>query len=96
MAVLERDGDRAGRFRLYIDLESGLLRAVVSSVDTGNGELFRREEWRDYRGAGRGLRAPHHCTTWIDNGVRGIVTVFDSFRADTPDEQWLRLGGPLR
>lgn len=96
MAVLERDGDRAGRFRLYVDLESGLLRAVVSSVDTGNGELFRREEWRDYRGAGRGLRAPHHCTTWIDNGVRGIVTVFDSFRADTPDEQWLRLGGPLR
>jgi hypothetical protein len=96
MAVLERTGDRPGRFRVYIDIESGLLRAVVSSVDTGNGELFRREEWRDYRGAGRGLRAPHHCTTWIDNGVRGIVTVYDSFRSDTPDEQWLRLGGPLR
>jgi hypothetical protein len=96
MAVLERVGDRPGRFRLYIDIESGLLRAVVSSIDTGNGEVFRREEWRDYRGAGRGLRAPHHCTTWIDNGVRGIVTVFESFRADTPDEQWLRLGGPLR
>lgn len=96
MAVLERIGDRPGRFRLYVDIESGLLRAVVSSIDTGNGEVFRREEWRDYRGAGRGLRAPHHCTTWIDNGVRGIVTVFDSFRVDTPDEEWLRLGGPLR
>ncbi|MEY2980573.1 MAG: hypothetical protein RL562_800 [Planctomycetota bacterium] len=96
MAVLERSGDRPGRFRVYVDVESGLLRAVVSSVDTGNGEVFRREEWRDYRGAGRGIRAPHHCTTWIDNGVRGIITVFESFRPDTPDEQWLRLGGPLR
>lgn len=96
LAVLERDGGEAGRLRLFVDAESGLIRAVVARVDLGTGAVYVREEWRDYRAAGRGLRAPHHRTTWVDDGVRGIVTTFEDVVAEAPDDEALQPGGPMR
>jgi predicted Zn-dependent peptidase len=95
-AILDAEEDGSAPVQLWVDAESGLVRAVVSETDLGNGPVYRREEWRDYRSAGRGLRAPHHRTTWIDDGLQGTVTVYQRVLAEAPEAELLEPGGPLR
>lgn len=96
VAVLEQMSGTDGRLRVLVDVESGLIRAVIARVDLGQGPVYVREEWRDHREAGRGLRAPHHKTTLIDDGLRGTVTKFERVVAARPEAEWLQAGGPAR
>src|SRR5690606_34606704 len=68
LAVVDRVDLEPGRLRLFVDTESGLIRSVVAREDRPNGPVWLREEWRDYRAAGRALHAPHHLTTFVDGG----------------------------
>ncbi|MFO1053246.1 MAG: hypothetical protein U1F36_13625 [Planctomycetota bacterium] len=96
LAVLERMNDGGEPLRLMVDAETGLPRVVTYHEDRPNGRVYVRDEWRDYRDIGSGVRAPHHRTTFFDDGNHGLVTTWSDFAAIAPSAELLTPGGPLR
>jgi predicted Zn-dependent peptidase len=96
MVVLERENDGGEPLRLMLDAESGLVRVVSYHEDRPNGRVYVRDEWRDYRDIGGGIRAPHHRTTFIDDGDHGLVTRWLELRSIAPTDEMLKLGGAQR
>ena len=94
LAVLERVGD-GDRLRMFIDQESGLVRAIEYEERGEIGVVNLREEYRDYRRTGR-VRVPFHRTTYVDETIEGSVTEWREFKAQTPTDEELTLGGPVK
>ncbi len=84
VAVLERVDDPRQGLRIYIDTESYLVRMVTAREHRGIGTVFLREEYRDYRNSGKGVRTPFHKTTRIDDSTAGLITRYQWFRTGSP------------
>jgi hypothetical protein len=89
-AVLEAVDDSAGRLRLQIDAESGLVRVVERSEHrTGVGEVFLAEHYRDYRNID-GVRVPHYRTSLIDGSLEGTSTQWELLRPFPPADEFFK------
>ncbi|MBK8979398.1 MAG: hypothetical protein IPM29_26160 [Planctomycetes bacterium] len=84
LVVMQREDDPVEQLRLHVDSESGLVRAVVSQDRREIGVVFLREEYRDYRSAGGGVRAPFYRATYVDDALTGTATTWQSFTAQRP------------
>ena len=74
IAILERRAGSAGRLKIHVDTESGLIRVVESEDLRTVGLVYLREEYGDYRTSDVGARVPHRRVTYVDDGLRGLLT----------------------
>jgi predicted Zn-dependent peptidase len=95
IAVLERVDPGPERLRLFIDRDSGLIRAVESQERRAIGTVHLREQYAEYS-TRNGLRVPFLRTTWIDGTNQGLVTRWTAFVPRRPTAAELAPGGPAK